>query len=77
MNSRELLSQTNDNLICEAVGCNAKATSKVLARLGSEGKTIFLFLCENCKPRFSSTVPEQQDSEIGGNSIDCQQQNAR
>lgn len=37
--------------ICEAVGCDAEATAKVVAKVGA-GETIFLFLCENCKPKF-------------------------
>ncbi|MDQ6862797.1 MAG: hypothetical protein M3044_03120 [Thermoproteota archaeon] len=41
-----------NNLICEAVGCDAIATTKVAARLGHE-ESIILFLCENCKPKFT------------------------
>lgn len=75
MNSSRLIPETNNNnLICEAVGCSAKATSKVMARLGSEG-AISLFLCENCKPRFSFTASEQQDIEIGCNTNSYQQDN--
>ena len=37
--------QRQISVICEGVGCSAKATTKVTTRLGSEG-TIFLFLCE-------------------------------
>ena len=46
--------ETNNSVICEAVGCSAKATTKVTTRLGSEG-TIFLFLCDNCKPKFTNS----------------------
>jgi hypothetical protein len=45
---------TNNNLICEAVGCDAAATTKVAARLGHE-EAIILFLCENCKPKFTDS----------------------
>ncbi len=51
MNDSNLIPETNNSVICEAVGCYAKATTKVAARLGSEG-TIVLFLCDTCKPKF-------------------------
>ena len=66
INNSNLIPETNNNPIREAMRCSAKATSKVVARLGS-WEAIFLCLCENCKPRFSSTIAEQQDSEIEGN----------
>jgi hypothetical protein len=43
--------ETNNSIICEAVGCSAKATTKVTTRLGSDG-TILLFLCDNCNSKF-------------------------
>ncbi|MGB6672380.1 MAG: hypothetical protein WBE34_08100 [Candidatus Nitrosopolaris sp.] len=43
--------ETNNSVICEGVGCSAKATTKVTTRLGSDG-TILLFLCDNCNSKF-------------------------
>jgi hypothetical protein len=40
------------NSICECVGCDAKATSKVQVNVGDKDK-ITLFLCEKCKPLFN------------------------
>jgi hypothetical protein len=48
----DLVFTTNTNLICEAVGCHAKATNKVEAKVGSG--TIFLFLCDMCTPKFTT-----------------------
>jgi hypothetical protein len=52
--SNNIRSEINNDVICEAIDCYAKATTKVAARLGSEA-TIFLFLCDKCKPKFTST----------------------
>jgi hypothetical protein len=38
--------------MCEALGCKAKASSKVSVGVGDKGH-IDLFLCEKCRPRFS------------------------
>jgi hypothetical protein len=55
MNNLGLLAENNNNnnFICEAVGCYLKATTKVGVKVGPE-RTIFLFLCDNCKPKFHS-----------------------
>lgn len=50
-NLSNLSQETSNRVSCEAVGCGANATTKVTTRLGSDG-TIFLFLCDNCKPKF-------------------------
>jgi transcription elongation factor Elf1 len=42
------------NGICECVGCNANATSRVSVKVGDKGQ-ITLFLCEKCKQRFSDS----------------------
>lgn len=49
------LSESNIKVICEAVGCYAEATSKVVLRLRSNER-IFLFVCEKCKPQFLSPM---------------------
>jgi hypothetical protein len=46
------MSSDVNNGICEAVGCFTKAKFKVLINVGTTGK-ISLFLCENCRPKFS------------------------
>ncbi len=51
--SNNTMSSEVNNSICEAVGCFAKAKFKVPINVGTTGK-ISLFLCENCKPRFST-----------------------
>jgi hypothetical protein len=50
MNDNNELPETN-NHICEAVGCHSRATNKVVVNAGPN-ETIFLFLCDNCKPKF-------------------------
>ncbi len=45
--------------ICEAVGCDEEATAKVAAKVGA-GETIYLFLCENCKPKFIRHCEDDQ-----------------
>jgi hypothetical protein len=52
MSSNNIPSDLN-NVICEAVGCFAKAKFKVPINVGTKG-TISLFLCEKCRPRFST-----------------------
>jgi hypothetical protein len=52
MSSNNIPSDLN-NGICEAVGCFAKAKFKVPINVGTKG-TISLFLCEKCRPRFST-----------------------
>lgn len=51
--SNKTMSSNVNNGICEAVGCFAKAKFKVPINVGTKG-TISLFLCENCRPRFST-----------------------
>lgn len=66
MKDRNPLSGASNSPVCEAVGCDSKATTKIGVRLGLGG-TILLYLCDNCKQRFSSQKPERRASEIGGN----------
>jgi hypothetical protein len=40
-----------NNVICEAVGCYAAATTKITVRVGQKG-TISLILCNNCVHKF-------------------------
>jgi hypothetical protein len=47
------MSSEVNNSICEAIGCFAKAKFKVPINVGTKG-TISLFLCEKCRPRFST-----------------------
>jgi hypothetical protein len=53
----------NINSICEGLGCNAKATSKVPVKVGVKGR-IVLLLCEKCKQRFSYS--KSQSAQING-----------
>jgi hypothetical protein len=52
--------ELNNGIVCECIGCYAKATDKITLKIGSKG-TITLFLCENCKPRFSTNYNNQQN----------------
>jgi hypothetical protein len=40
------------NGICECIGCDANATSRVLVKVGDNDQ-ITLFLCEKCRPQLS------------------------
>jgi hypothetical protein len=53
MNNNNLSQATNNDVVCEAVGCYARANTKLPVRVGSQ-KTIYLFLCDNCKPKLYS-----------------------
>ena len=53
----------NINSICEGLGCNAEATSKVPVQVGVKGR-IVLLLCEKCKQRFSYS--NSQSTQING-----------
>jgi hypothetical protein len=52
----------NDNTVCEALGCYSKAINKIAAKVGSKG-TIFLFLCDNCKTKFSPLYEDDKESK--------------
>jgi len=68
MSNNATSSEFND-FTCEGFGCYAKATTKVAARVGSKG-TMFLFLCDSCKPKFSSSLDESnKGSKLEGTSI--------
>ena len=54
MNNNNLSQATNNDVVCEAVGCYAGANTKLPVKVGSQ-ETIYLFLCDNCKPKFYST----------------------
>ena len=56
MNKSSELTQ-NINNICEHVGCDSKATSKVAVKVRPKG-TVLLLLCEKCKQRFSYSLSE-------------------
>jgi hypothetical protein len=51
MNTNSITSDSI-NTVCEALGCNSSYTERVAVRVGAKG-TIFLFLCKNCKGKFS------------------------
>jgi hypothetical protein len=40
------------NVICEAYGCYAKATTEISVKVGQQG-TISLLLCKDCVNRFT------------------------
>ena len=52
MNNSITSSEIQNGVICEAMGCYSKATNKIAVEVAPKGKTIFLFLCKNCKPKF-------------------------
>jgi hypothetical protein len=43
------------NIICEAVGCDAKATEKIEVKAGTQ-KVISLLLCNDCVSKFRETT---------------------
>jgi|tagenome__1003787_1003787.scaffolds.fasta_scaffold20960208_4 hypothetical protein len=69
MSNNATSSQFND-FTCEGFGCYAKATTKVAARVGSK-ETMFLFLCDNGRPKFSSSLDEtNKGSKLEGTSFE-------
>ncbi|HEY6163339.1 MAG TPA: hypothetical protein VIW25_00380 [Nitrososphaeraceae archaeon] len=69
MSNNDTSSEFND-FTCEGFCCYAKATRKVAARVGSRG-TMFLFLCDNSKPIFSSSLHEtNKGSKLEGTSFE-------
>jgi hypothetical protein len=63
MNNSNLSPATNNDVVCEAVRCYARATTKLPVRVGSE-ENIFLFLCDNCKPKFYSSCQDDNESKL-------------
>ncbi len=57
-NTSEVQLEHNE-VVCEAIGCYAKATTTVAIRVGTKG-SIFLNLCANCRPRFFVSSNSQQ-----------------
>jgi hypothetical protein len=49
--SQQTLDPEVNNSICEAVGCFAKATTKIAVKVGQQG-VISLCLCQNCISKF-------------------------
>ena len=43
----------HNNGPCESIGCDSNLTEKIPIKVGDKG-TIFLFLCKNCKSKFST-----------------------
>jgi hypothetical protein len=57
-----------DNAICDGYGCNSRAKSELVVKVGPK-KTISLSLCESCKVKFNDrsrtdVTVQQQKSEI-------------
>jgi hypothetical protein len=69
MNNNNLSQATNNDVVCEAVGCYARANTKLPVKVGSQ-ETIYLFLCDNCKPKFHSSSDQdvkESKSEVRSN----------
>jgi hypothetical protein len=58
-------SEVNNSIVCETIGCYSKVISKITLKVGPT-QTIFLFLCENCKPTFSFSNDNNQQKERYG-----------
>jgi hypothetical protein len=50
--SENTISSEIYNVICEAYGCYAKATTEISVKVGQQG-TISLLLCKECVNRFT------------------------
>jgi hypothetical protein len=50
--SENIISSEIYNVICEAYGCYAKATTEISVKVGQQG-TISLLLCKECINRFT------------------------
>ena len=51
-NSFSSKTQANENKICNALGCYELAFTKISLKIGE--KSIKIFVCKNCKPKFES-----------------------
>jgi hypothetical protein len=51
--ARDLNRAGKDTSECEAVRCNAKATTTIAVPVGDEGR-IFVFVCKKCAYKFKS-----------------------
>jgi aspartate carbamoyltransferase regulatory subunit len=49
-------SEIQNVVICEAIDCISKATNKIAVKVAPDGRSIFLFLCDNCKPKFCTDL---------------------
>lgn len=59
--SSNIVSSDTNKPVCEALGCTAKAIVTVAVSVGDK-ESISLFLCEKCRPRFSSIDSSEQES---------------
>lgn len=50
-----------NNLICEAVGCVARATDKIRVKAGAQ-KAISLLLCNECISKFQTSIEARDES---------------
>ena len=51
-NSFSSKTQANENKICNALGCYELAFTKISLKIGE--KSITIFVCGNCKPKFEN-----------------------
>jgi uncharacterized protein YlaI len=51
MSATRLSTKDNKNIICEAIGCLAKATFKIDVKVG-QNRAVTLYLCGNCIDKF-------------------------
>jgi hypothetical protein len=56
--------EINNDIICEAIACYSKATNKIAIKVGSDDRTMSLFLCNNCKPKFYSPYHDDKQSKL-------------
>jgi hypothetical protein len=49
-------SEIQNGVICEAIGCISKAINKIAVKVAPDGRSIFLFLCDDCKSKFCTDL---------------------
>ena len=57
--------EVNNDIVCEALGCQSRATKDVIVKLEPKG-TIVLFLCDNCKLKFCADHRNYSKSNLEG-----------
>jgi hypothetical protein len=72
--SQEVLSSYSNKAVCEAQGCNAKATVSLPVKVGKLGTTR-LMLCSNCVIKFNDDDKTIQNERIRWQADDTNSRN--
>jgi hypothetical protein len=59
--NREYISSQINKVVCEAVGCSAKAVEEIRVTVGQQGY-VPLMVCSRCKEKFAANTAETREA---------------